>query len=326
MKGIEHILLAGSIMIGLNGRLFGQPKEERITLNAEYLVTLPKNYGEDILKEWPVLIFLHGSRQNSNFKRVKEDFLPVKLKEDDDSQLILISPINPYKKWSVDLLNIILDDVIDKYKVDVDRIYLSGHSLGGWGTWEWALKNPERFAAIAPISGSMLGGIPNPWKLRHLPIWAFNGARDRNTDASYNIEAIQTLRKFNDNAKITVYPDAGHDIYNWPYEKNNLINWMLKQNKKKSLPKPYKLDKETYDSFCGAYTNRHKDTIIITYRDKQIFAKTKNAELVLIPESKNLFYVKSASWIGVAFNQRNCSVSALNILANHIIKFTKMEK
>ncbi len=302
-----------------------QQNEENFTIRSEYLVTLPSKYNKNSKNEWPVLIFLHGSRENPTLNKVKKDFLPVTFSKDTGMPLILISPVNPYKKWSVDILNKMLDDVISKYNVDTNRIYLSGHSLGGWGTWEWAINNPERFAAIAPISGAVFGELQNPWKLRHLPVWVFHGEKDKNTGVSYNFETVELLKKYNSNAKITIYPNAGHDIWEWPFKKNDLINWMLNQNKDKALQNEYILNKNVYDSYCAIYTNHHKDSIQVFYENKQLKGKNKNGNFILVPESEDMFYIKSVPWIGVEFKREQNKIIGLNILEEYSINFDKVD-
>ncbi len=309
------------------GQMQAQEIEEQFIIKSEYLVTLPSKYHDSVEKQWPVLIFLHGSRENSTLEKVKNDFLPVTLSKDKTLPLILISPVNAYNKWSVDILNKMLDDVIDKYNVNLTKIFLSGHSMGGWATWEWALESPERFAAIAPISGSFFRELQNPWKLRHLPIWVFHGEKDQNIDVSNNIKTISLVKKYNNNAKITIYPDAGHDIWDWPFKYNNVIRWMLNQSKGNTLQVTPILNKNEYKSYCGIYTtNNHKDSMQVRYEKSQLRGKDKYGDFIFIPESKNMFYLKSEPWVGIEFILKENKVIELNILENHrLIKFDKVD-
>ncbi|WP_103866781.1 prolyl oligopeptidase family serine peptidase [Aquimarina sp. I32.4] len=263
------------------------------------MVSLPIEYNGASDKKWPVLIFLHGSRENPSLNEVKKDFLPIKFTKDKNLPLILISPSNSFDKWSVDILNQMLDDVINKYNIDKNRIYLSGHSLGGWGTWNWALENPERFAAVVPISGCFQGDIKTPWRLRHLPIWIFHGEKDENTNVNCNINTVKHINKYNGKTKITIYPDAGHDIWELPFIKNNLIEWLLDQNKIKNIPKHSLLGVNNYKKYTGRYTliDNPKDTIQIIYKDNQLqlILQSKNS-ISLSLDTKDEFYVDLAPW------------------------------
>ena len=140
MKVLISFLLA--LFIIKSTSIIAQERHERFSITTDYLVSLPTAYKDDLNKKWPVLIFLHGSRRNATIEMAKNDFLPVMFSKDKKLPLILISPVNPNNKWNIHLLNKMLDDVIEKYNIDQNRIYLSGHSLGGRGAWEWCTGKP----------------------------------------------------------------------------------------------------------------------------------------------------------------------------------------
>jgi predicted peptidase len=114
-----------------------------------------------------------------------------------------------------------------KYKVDEQRIYVTGLSMGGFGTWSLAIREPHRLAAIAPICG---GGNPIAAKyIRSVdtPAWAFHGAKDTVVPLSKSEEMIDVLKQFEIEARLTVYPDAGHDSWTKAYNDDQLYEWLL---------------------------------------------------------------------------------------------------
>jgi predicted peptidase len=132
----------------------------------------------------------------------------------------------------------LLDDLTVKHKVDQSRVYLTGISMGGYGTWSLGLRHPKRFAAIAPICGGgdilpiLLPARQNSGALKRLPVWAFHGARDELVPLSESERMVNALRRIgNQNVKLTVYPDAGHDSWTETYNNAEFYDWLLQQRK-----------------------------------------------------------------------------------------------
>ncbi len=148
-----------------------------IKVKLNYLLYLPKGYDADAKKEWPLILFLHGAGESGDdLAKVKKNG-PPKVVAHQDLPFVIVSPQSPRMGWNVDALNGLLDDVIAHHHIDKERVYLTGLSMGGYGTWALAAAHPEKFAAIAPICG---GGDPKAAsKIKHLPIWVFHGAKIR---------------------------------------------------------------------------------------------------------------------------------------------------
>ena len=154
------------------------PQQQILNTNSyHYLLFLPKsNEAQEF--PLPIILFLHGAgERGSNLEDLKRIGVAKIVEEQPDFPFIVVSPqCPPGERWSVNLLNALLDDVIAQYHVDLDRVYLTALSMGGYGTWYLAADQPDRFAAIAPICG---GGKPQEaYCLKNLPVWAFPGARD----------------------------------------------------------------------------------------------------------------------------------------------------
>ncbi len=122
-------------------------------------------------------------------------------------------------------LNDLLDKIIAEDRVDADRVYLTGLSMGGYGTWDWAIQSPDRFAAIAPICG---GGNPDKVRaIRSMPVWVFHGAKDPTVPIAESEKMVKALKKAGSNVKFTVYPEAGHDSWTETYNNPELYKWFL---------------------------------------------------------------------------------------------------
>jgi len=135
------------------------------------------------------------------------------------------------------MLNPFLDEVLAKYHVDADRVYLAGLSMGGYGTWRWAMENPERFAAIAPCCG---GGNANPRlvarSFSHMPIWNFHGEKDPTVPIAESEAMIEAVKKTgNTDVKFTRYPEAKHDSWTQAFSTPELYDWFL-QHKRQPMP------------------------------------------------------------------------------------------
>ncbi|WP_422082083.1 prolyl oligopeptidase family serine peptidase [Ulvibacterium sp.] len=300
-----------------------QQREGRLVRTTDYLVTLPLKYDTVSLKKWPILVFLHGNNPNPTLDMVKHDFMTVFAERNEDFPIILVSPVNQYENWNIDVLNDLLDDVIGKYEVDENRIYLSGHSLGGHGVYEWALESPERFAAVVPISGCTdlydSKEMKKPWKLRHTPVWIFHGENDALADVNCNINAANELRKFSKKVKLTIYPKTGHDTWVIPFEHDGVHRWMLDQKRDGNLVDRVKLDSETRKAYCGRYEFEvnplRKDFIEIYHEDGCLYLKFNNGKPVpLYADTETRFSLKTMPAYGVEFMFDNETISGLQML------------
>jgi predicted peptidase len=219
-------------------------------LQLQYLLYLPEGYKADPEKRWPLMVFLHGSgERGTNLAKVAVHGPPKIVKTKRDFPFILVSPQCPAGSiWSDEAVLALLDEIEEKYRVDQNRVYLTGLSMGGYGTWSIGLKNPERFAAIAPICGGgsildvLLVAPGKQAALKRLPVWAFHGAKDNVVPLEQSEQMVSALKKAgNENTKLTVYPEAGHDSWTEAYDMQELYEWLLEQTReKKTSSRPAK--------------------------------------------------------------------------------------
>jgi predicted peptidase len=141
---------------------------------------------------------------------------------------LVLSPQCPDGEiWTdTEALIALLNDVESKYSVDPSRVYLTGHSMGGFGTWYLAYKHPDRFAAIAPMSAWPFVTAAWAAQLKDMPIWAFHGAKDEIAPIGGTQELISALKALGNDVRFTVLPDRDHYILD-SYENKDLYSWFL---------------------------------------------------------------------------------------------------
>ncbi|MBQ4323848.1 MAG: prolyl oligopeptidase family serine peptidase [Clostridia bacterium] len=108
---------------------------------------------------------------------------------------------------------------------DRSRIYMTGGSMGGYATWQLAMSMPEYFAAIAPVCGG--GMYWNARRIVNIPIWAFHGGKDPTVFPEESKKMVDAVNKRGGNAKLTIYPENGHDAWTDTYSNPELYRWLL---------------------------------------------------------------------------------------------------
>ncbi len=199
-------------------------------VQLKYLLYLPNGYDKDVQKPWPVLLFLHGAGERGDSLDLVKMHGPPKIVEKKDLPFLVVSPQCPANQWwSPGILKELLDEILATYRTDINRIYLTGLSMGGFGTWNLSMEYPDMFAALAPICG---GGDPSQVeKIKHIPVWVFHGAKDPVVSIERSEEMVNALKKINGNVKFTVYPEATHDSWTETYNNEKLYEWLLEQRK-----------------------------------------------------------------------------------------------
>lgn len=206
------------------------------TNGLQYLLYLPKNYDSDDTKRFPLVLFLHGSgERGSEVERVAIHGPPKQAKAGKELPFILVSPQCPAEqRWEPETLMALVAFVEKDFRVDTHREYVTGLSMGGYGTWALGARYPEHFAAIAPICGGgerihvILGGQKGE-ALKSLGIWAFHGAKDPVVPLEESQRMVSAFSKTgNKDVKLTIYPEAGHDSWTQAYDEPELYTWLLR--------------------------------------------------------------------------------------------------
>jgi len=198
-------------------------------VDLDYLLFLPQGYGRDPEKKWPLMLFLHGAGERGDrLELVKKHGPPKLVEQQPDFPFIVVSPQCPAGSWwpdKLDDLSALLDEVEADYAVDSHRIYLTGLSMGGYGTWSLAQDQPERFAAIVPICGG--GSRALARRLKDLPVWVFHGAQDKTVPPEESEKMVAAIERAGGSPRLTIYPDAGHDSWTETYDNPELYEWLL---------------------------------------------------------------------------------------------------
>nr|WP_320120295.1 prolyl oligopeptidase family serine peptidase [uncultured Marinifilum sp.] len=206
-----------------------QQKEQSSKLGIKYLEYFPETTkNKDKL---PLLIFLHGMGERGyDLNKLKVHGPPSFLDNKKDFPFITISPQCPDTVyWNEEILLPFYEEIIAKYPVDKNRIYITGLSMGGFGTWGSIVAKPNLFAAAAPICG---GGNPNQLDaVKSMPIWVFHGAKDNVVPIIRSQEMVDRLKKLGSNVKFTIYPEADHNSWTKTYANPKLYEWFLSHKK-----------------------------------------------------------------------------------------------
>lgn len=207
-------------------------REIRKRVGLQYLLFLPQEYGREADRRWPLILFLHGiGERGSDLETVKRHGLPKLLEERPDFPFVVVSPQCPAEGlWDVEALDALLDELLGSLAVDPDRVYLTGLSMGGYGTFALGLASWQRFAAIAPVCG---GGMPLLVRPEHRSIsaWVFHGAKDPVVPPSESERMVAALRGVGAEVEFTLYPDAGHDAWTETYSNPELYRWFLRHRR-----------------------------------------------------------------------------------------------
>lgn len=216
------------------------------TLN--YRAVFPDFSGS---QSYPVVIFLHGGgeRGNDNISQLKwgvQNFATDEVLM--TYKPIIIAPQMPEgDSWSnfegqgddeegpirladnpsrpLEMTMEVLDQIIENFSVDTSRIYITGMSMGGYGTWDAIARWPERFAAAVPVCG---GGDPTTAdRIAEVPVWAFHGADDPVVAPQESRKMIEALREAGANPGYTEYPGVGHFSWLQTYTDKNMMAWLF---------------------------------------------------------------------------------------------------
>lgn len=207
-------------------------------IGYDYLLYLPEDYSPQG-KDWPLLLFLHGAgERGSDLNKVKVHGPPKLIEAGKSFPFIVVSPQCPTGEiWDAEALLRLITSVENQYRVDASRIYVTGLSMGGFGTWSLVGRAPERFAAAAPICGGgnfielALTSEAKKAALKSLPIWVFHGGADGVVAPEESRRLVQLLGRSSDEIKLTVYPGVGHDSWTATYDNPALYEWFLNRSR-----------------------------------------------------------------------------------------------
>jgi predicted peptidase len=191
---------------------------------------LPKSYRDDGTA-WPLLLFLHGAGERGNDLELVKKHGPPKLVEtNSEFPCVVASPQCPeHQRWNPAELIQLVQHLVASYRIDERRLYVTGLSMGGYGTWALCAEYPNTFSAAVPICGG--GKIAAAEKLKSLPLWVFHGQKDGIVPIRQSEEMVQAVEAVGGKVKFTVYPDTGHDSWTETYNNQAVYDWLLEQKR-----------------------------------------------------------------------------------------------
>ena len=204
--------------------------------SREFAVFVPSGYNESA-RDWPMILFLHGIGERGDDIELVHVHGPLKearLRE--DFHFIIVAPQCPtpaegegylsstWVQSEPDLLKII-DQVTSAYRVDKERLYLTGLSMGGFGCFSLAANHPGLFAAVAPLCGGGDATLAKAYE--GTPFWVFHGEKDPVVPINRSAEMVGSMEAMGQEVKFTKYPDLGHDCWSVTYANDDLYAWFL---------------------------------------------------------------------------------------------------
>lgn len=229
-------------------KLPSEISEHTISINPKYIVFPPSELSKNRI---PLLIYLHGAGGgHAPLERVgmQANALLNGIKRFGKGPCYVIVPqcfqrtkSGGKSTWEPADLDLLLDDLLENLMVDPKRVYLTGNSMGGYGSWVWGGHSPERFAAIAPVVGGIGPDGPkdispqiSKWvrNLAKVPVYAFAGGKDRVVPADRSEKMITEIRKAGgEQAKIKIYPEGGHNVRQQVYNSEEFYDWMFSHSR-----------------------------------------------------------------------------------------------
>jgi predicted peptidase len=195
-----------------------------------FVIYLPEEY-DNVDKDWPLILFLHGSGERGRDPSMLRGSGPLAMVQRImPLPAIVVAPqCLPENSWQPAAVAEFIRHVNSVHGVDETKIYLVGYSMGSYGTWATAAAYPELFAAIVPISG---GGNPDHAELiARIPVWAFHGDKDDVVSLTASEQMIDALRAAGGTPKLTILPNAGHGICGEVCARSDLWDWLLEQRR-----------------------------------------------------------------------------------------------
>lgn len=204
-------------------------------LGYRYTITLPDGYAADAAKRWPLVLFLHGAgERGDNLELLKKHGPPKLVAAGKKFEAVVVAPQVPSGSfWNPHGVKALVDQLRAQVRLDEKRLYITGISMGGFGTFDTITEYPELFAAAIPICGGAGINIVK-WDARvtKLPIWIFHGAKDATVPPAFSEMAYNRLKSAKGHhAKYTVYPEAKHDSWTETYDNPEVWTWLFAQKR-----------------------------------------------------------------------------------------------
>ncbi|MBN2312106.1 MAG: dienelactone hydrolase family protein [Candidatus Hydrogenedentes bacterium] len=208
-----------------------------------YVVFVPRGY--DGRKSWPLIVFLHGAgeRGSDGYKQSEVGLGRAVRMAPDRFPCLVLMPQCPEEGWwckdgsgwadefqpGTAHIDRALADTLAEYNVDPARVYLTGLSMGGFGTWIYGAQHADTFAALMPICGG--GNTADGATLAKLPIWVFHGANDSVVPVERSREMVEAVKAAGGDVQYSELPNTDHNSWDQAYGNGDAIAWLLSQHR-----------------------------------------------------------------------------------------------
>jgi predicted peptidase len=227
--GIAAILFT-TIMFAQNEKTGSFKTEIVQKIELGYLLHIPK----DVKSQKPLIVFLHGSGEKGTDVELLRKQGPLKyIKEKEIDTYILAPQCRENEYWNEESIYRLIQKIVKENNIDAKRIYLTGLSLGGWGTFKLGMAHPDMFAALVPICGftDLLDG-DELCKIAAIPTRIYHGLLDDVVNVDYAAQIYKTLLACNAKVELTIFEEANHNSWDKVYDNPEIYDWMLSQSKK----------------------------------------------------------------------------------------------
>lgn len=209
----EH--LGSAFPLAFEGKLL-----DGTVVKANYQLSFPAGFPQSGRK-FPLIIGLHGSGWlGHKISYVRGGTV--------GGRAFQVTPINQGGPWKIDFLNAYLDELLRILPIDPDKVYVEGHSLGAMATWDWAMHNPEHFAAISPRDGS--GSAFRAARLKNVPAWVIHGSADDVILPGFADQMVSALQSAGCTVKYSLLKGAPHNLPA-DFDQQSVITWYLQQTR-----------------------------------------------------------------------------------------------
>ena len=203
----------------------------------DYMIRYPNGYREG--ERYPVIVNLHGAgTRGSTIDQMTEQCCFRSTADMRDFPFVIVAPLSYTNTW-FDMYETLVRFVKAVYYApycDSTRFYLMGGSMGGYTVWQLGMSLPEYIAAMVPICGG--GMYWNAGRLKDVPVWAFHGAKDTTVFCEESVKMVEAVNRRGGCARLTVYPENGHDAWSDTYPNPAVYEWLLSHRKTETLPPP----------------------------------------------------------------------------------------
>lgn len=201
--------------------------EEKVFEGLKYLISYPEGFRED--KRYPLVLYLHGAGTRSKTTEILRNNASLfNIRSQQDKRgFILLAPLcqsGDWFAWMAPLLHLV-EEIRALAYIDETRLHVTGNSMGGYGTWEFASLRPDWVASAMPVCGGGIGGFAK--NLVDVPIRSFHGLRDKTVDPIESLQMAKAVNSGGGHAELILFPALSHNCWDAVYTDEKNYDWLF---------------------------------------------------------------------------------------------------